>query len=172
LDEEQRKNFKSYLENGGGYLGVHASGDNSHQWEWYEKNVIGTLFSHHSLNPQFQMGTMYLEEGNETLTKALPTKWDREEEWYVFYDSPRDKSFKVLYTLDEGNMDMSGNIPLLASDKDFGMGEDHPIVWYNTVGKGRVFYSALGHAGSAFEEHEHLQMLENAIQWAGKFNDE
>lgn len=172
LDKEQRQNFKSYLENGGGYLGVHASGDNSHQWEWYEKNVIGTLFSHHSLNPQFQMGTMHLEEGNATLTKALPTKWDREEEWYVFYDSSRDKGFKVLYTLDEGNMNMSGNIPLLASDKDFGMGEDHPIVWYNTVGKGRAFYSALGHAGSAFEEPEHLQMLENAIQWAGKFNDE
>lgn len=170
LNEAQREIFKNYLENGGGYVGIHASGDNSHQWDWYEQNVIGTVFSHHTLNPQFQNAPMNLEEGNKTLTEGLPKTWERSEEWYVFYDNPRKKGFQVLYTVDESNMNMSGNIPLLASDKDFGMGDDHPIAWYNTVGKGRVFYSALGHAGSAFEEPEHLTMLENAVRWAGKFD--
>ena len=172
LNEEQREHFKNYLENGGGYLGIHASGDNSHQWDWYEQNVIGALFSHHPLDPQFQKATMNLEEGNAVLTDGLLKTWEREEEWYVFYESPRDKGFQVLYTVDEGNMKMSGNVPLLASDKDFGMGEDHPIVWYRPLNKGRVVYSALGHAGSAFEEPDHLKMLENAIRWAGKFENE
>jgi type 1 glutamine amidotransferase len=169
LNEEQRKIFKNYLEGGGGYVGIHASGDNSHQWEWYEQNVIGALFSHHSMNPQFQTAPLSLEEGNNILTNGLPKTWEREEEWYVFFDNPRNKGFDVLYTVDEGTMNMSGSIPLLASDKDFGMGDDHPIVWYHAVGQGRVFYSAMGHAGSAFEEPEHLTMLENAIRWAGRF---
>lgn len=170
LNAAQREYFKNYLEQGGGYVGIHAAGDNSHQWDWYEQNVIGTLFSHHTMNPQFQNAPMHMEEGNTTLTQGLPVTWERSEEWYVFYDNPRDKGFQVLYNVDETNMNMSGSIPLLASDKDFGMGDDHPIVWYHTLGKGRILYSALGHAGSAFEEPDHLQLIENAIRWAGKFD--
>src|SRR5579862_7212826 len=35
LTETQREAFKSYLEAGGGYVGVHAAGDNSHHaWKW------------------------------------------------------------------------------------------------------------------------------------------
>ncbi len=169
LDEEQRSHFKNYLENGGGFVGIHAAGDNSHQWGWYEEKVLGALFSHHPLDPQFQKASMHLEEGISTLTDGLPKTWDREEEWYVFFESPRSKGFEVLYGVDESNMNMSGNIPVLATDKDFGMGDDHPIVWYHTMDEGRVFYSALGHSGSAFEEPMHLQMIENAIRWTGQF---
>ncbi|MCK5440341.1 MAG: ThuA domain-containing protein [Maribacter sp.] len=171
LDEEQREHFKDYLEQGGGYLGIHASGDNSHQWDWYEQNVIGALFSHHPISPQFQKATMHLEEGNGTMTHGLQDTWEREEEWYMFYESPRKKGFQVLYTVDETPINPSGNIPLLASDKDWGMGEDHPIVWYHPLGKGRAVYSALGHSGSAFQEPDHLQLLENAIRWVGQFKE-
>ncbi|MEP2057009.1 MAG: ThuA domain-containing protein [Maribacter litoralis] len=171
LNEEQRNDLKIYINDGGGFVGIHAAGDNSHQWDWYEEKVLGTLFSHHTLNPQFQMATMNLENGNESLSQNLISSWEREEEWYVFYDNPRDKGFNILYTVDESNMNMSGNIPILASGKDFGMDKDHPIVWYNTIEKGRVLYSALGHSGNAFKEPNHLQMLENAISWAGKFEE-
>ena len=169
LNGEQRGHFKSYLEGGGGFVGIHAAGDDSHQWEWYEDKVVGARFSHHTLNPQFQTATMHKEEGDSTLTNELPIKWNREEEWYMFFDNPRDKAFEVLYTVDEINMNPSGNIFLLASDKDWGMGEDHPIVWYHPLKKGRIFYSALGHTGGSFQEPEHQQLLENAIRWAGKF---
>ena len=170
LDKEQREHFKNYLENGGGFVGIHAAGDNSHQWDWYEQEVLGTLFSHHTMNPQFQKATMHLEEGNATLTASLLAAWEREEEWYMFYNNPRDKGFQVLYTVDETNMNPSGNIKFLASNKDWGMGEDHPIVWFHPLDKGRVVYSALGHARSAFQEPNHLNMLENAIKWAGNFS--
>ncbi|HAI38133.1 MAG TPA: ThuA domain-containing protein, partial [Maribacter sp.] len=68
LDEEQRQHFKKYLENGGGFVGIHAAGDNSHQWDWYTKEVLGTLFSHHPINPQFQTATMHLEDSDPKLT--------------------------------------------------------------------------------------------------------
>lgn len=171
LNEVQRENFKNYLANGGGFVGIHASGDSSHQWGWYEDNVIGVHFSHHTMNPQFQKAWMHLEEGNTMLTEGLSKTWEHEEEWYMFVDNPRKKGFQVLYTVDETNMNPSGNIPLLASDKDFGMGEDHPIAWYHDLNKGRIFYSALGHQGKAFREPNHLIMLENAVHWAGRFNE-
>jgi type 1 glutamine amidotransferase len=46
------------------------------------------------------------------------------------------------------------------------MGADHPIVWKHCVGRGRAFYSALGHTPSAYQEPLHLRMLEGAIAWA------
>lgn len=171
LNLEQREYFKNYLENGGGFVGIHAAGDNSHQWDWYEDEVIGARFSHHPLNPQFQEGNLTLETGgaDSALSQDLPQSWTREDEWYMFYNNPRNEGFKILYTLDETGINPSGNIPLLASDKDWGMGEDHPVAWHNSVGKGRTFYSAMGHQGSAYTEPDHLKMLKNAIRWAGRF---
>jgi type 1 glutamine amidotransferase len=170
LTEEQRQAFRAYLENGGGFVGVHAAGDASHHWDWYEQEVIGANFSHHPLNPQIQPSRLYLEAdaAYRELSVGLPQEWQRADEWYMFYDNPREKGFNVLYTLDEANIVTSGNLSFLIKDKDWGMGEDHPIAWYKEKGKSRVFYSAMGHTGESFAEAEHLQMLENAIRWAGR----
>ncbi|MFP4096096.1 MAG: ThuA domain-containing protein [Cyclobacteriaceae bacterium] len=170
LNEEQRQAFRSYLENGGGFVGLHAAGDNSHQWEWYEQEVIGADFSHHPLKPQIQPADLYLEGDIDELMLAygLPRKWQRADEWYMFFNNPREKGFQVLYTLDEANIVTSGNLSFLIRGKDWGMGEDHPIAWYKEKGKSRTFYSAMGHTAASFQEAEHLQMLENAIRWAGR----
>ena len=171
LNEEQRAAFRSYLERGGGYVGIHASGDNSHQWEWYERAVIGARFSHHPLDPQIQSATLWIEthEATRSLARQLPTRWEREEEWYMFFDNPRDRGAQVLYTVDEATIDPSGNLGFLVTDKDWGMGEDHPVAWCRSVGQGRAFYSALGHQASAFEEPAHLAMLRNAVRWTGRW---
>ena len=46
------------------------------------------------------------------------------------------------------------------------MGADHPIVWTQCIGRGRSFYSALGHQAEAYAEPDHARMLEEAIAWA------
>ena len=170
LNDEQRQAFRTYLEGGGGFVGIHAAGDNSHQWEWYEQQVIGADFSHHPLDPQIQESVLHLEPdaANHPIAEDLPARWEREEEWYVFSTNPRDSDADILYTLDESQINPSGNFGFLVTDKDWGMGDDHPIAWYRTVGQGRAFYSALGHQAAAFEEPFHLEMLENAIRWTGK----
>lgn len=168
LNDEQRESFKNYIEGGGSFVGIHGAGDESHHWPWYEKNLIGADFSHHSISPQFQEATLHREcpDGFSTCNN-YPEKWVRTDEWYVFLNNPRENGARVLYTADESTFETSGNIKYLVSDKDFGMGDDHPIVWYNCVGQGKAFYSALGHAGVAFEEQNYLRLLEDAIQWAG-----
>lgn len=56
----------------------------------------------------------------------------------------------------------------LVTDKDGGMSNDHPVVWYHSVGLGWVFYSALGHQAEVFREPAHLMILESAIRRAGR----
>jgi hypothetical protein len=170
LDAGQRQAFRQYLEQGGGFVGIHAAGDDSHQWEWYEEEVIGADFSHHPLNPQIQPADLYLETDSlhPALRASLPGTWRRADEWYMFFNNPRDGGFRVLYRLDESGIETSGNLGFLVKDKDWGMGEDHPIAWYRVQGESRYFYSAMGHSAESFREAEHLRMLENAIRWAGR----
>ncbi|WP_020531759.1 ThuA domain-containing protein [Flexithrix dorotheae] len=103
LDEVQRKNFRGYLENGGGFVGIHASGDNSHQWDWYENELIGAHFSHHPLKNQFQKLPINLEIDSNfsELSDGLLAMEKRSDEWYIFFDNPREAGKRVLYTLDE-----------------------------------------------------------------------
>jgi type 1 glutamine amidotransferase len=44
-----------------------------------------------------------------------------------------------------------------------------PCIWTKTWGKGRVFYSALGHKAQEFRDYPHvLEMTVRGILWAGK----
>jgi len=46
------------------------------------------------------------------------------------------------------------------------MGADHPLAWWHCVGKGHVFYSALGHGASMYSEGtDHFSFYSNAIAW-------
>ena len=45
------------------------------------------------------------------------------------------------------------------------MGEDHPLVWWHEVGEGQVFYSALGHTTTTYQEPQFRQFMRGAIVW-------
>ena len=64
-------------------------------------------------------------------------------------------------------IDPSGNM-LWIKDKSFGMGKKHPNMWFKQVGKGKTFYSALGHNAAAYSNKEYLSVLENMMKWAVK----
>jgi type 1 glutamine amidotransferase len=159
----QREAFKTWLENGGGYVGIHAAGDNSHQkWGWYMNEVIGTVFTQHTMKPQFQQATVHVEDAAHPATQGLPVSWQRTEEWYSFDKSPRSKGYGVLVTVDEKTYNPEGMF-----GKDLRMG-DHPMVWWHCAGKGRVLYSAFGHRAEAYAEPEYKRLLTSAVAWAAR----
>jgi len=165
LTEAQRDAFKSYLESGGGFVGIHAAGDNSHHaWAWYTDTLIGAHFIGHTLNPQFPEATVHIEDHTNPATQGLGDNWARNDEWYSFDASPRAKGYHVLASLDESTYRPAMNIPIVGAT-DLRMG-DHPIVWLHCVGNGRAFYSAMGHQESAFAEPGYLHLLEGAMAWA------
>ena len=64
-------------------------------------------------------------------------------------------------TLDEKSYEPEGLF-----GKDLSMGADHPIMWWHCVGRGRVFYSALGHQAEAYAEPQYAAVLLGAVKWA------
>jgi uncharacterized protein len=104
LTPNQRAALKAWIEQGGGYVGLHGSGgDPSYKWQWYVNELIGTQFIGHTLSPQFQQGRLVVEDQTHSATRTLPKEWVRTEEWYSFDQSPRAKGYHILVTLDEAS---------------------------------------------------------------------
>ena len=43
-----------------------------------------------------------------------------------------------------------------------------PVVWKKVYGKGRVFYTSLGHAASTFDIPQALAIMQRGILWASE----
>ncbi len=166
INDAQKRAVEQYVENGGSLVGIHGAGDNSHHWDWYVQNLLGAEFSHHPLNPQFQKTDVMADaQADSVLTTGIPQKWTHTDEWYVFFENPRKKSFQILYTINGETIKPSGNIPILADAKNFGMGIDHPVAWCKQIGKGKTFYTSMGHDGSAWQNPNFVKLVENGIKW-------
>ena len=159
---EQREALKDYIENGGGFVGIHgAGGDMEYAWPWYVNDLIGAQFIGHTMNPQFPEADLVIEDMTHPATAGLSERRTRPEEWYAFEASPRAKGYHVLAGVDEKTYE-----PVGMFGQDVSMGTDHPLVWWHCEGKGRALYSALGHQASAYAEPEYRQMLLGATKWA------
>jgi type 1 glutamine amidotransferase len=163
LNDEQEKTLALYVENGGSLMGIHGAGDNSHDFDWYTRNLVGAEFSHHSLDPHLQEAEVTLNPVPDSLlVEGLPASFTSTDEWYVFLDNPRAKGFNIIYTIDGDKIIPNGNI-MFVKDKNFGMGKDHPVAWYKRTSKGRTFYTSMGHDASVWKHPEFVRMLENAV---------
>jgi cytochrome c len=150
LDEAQQQAFEQYIEQGGGYAGVHAASDTEYDWPWYGE-LVGAWFAGHP--PGTPTATVVTEDSQHVSTSHLPARWERVDEWYNYKTNPR-SNVHVLLTLDETTYE-GGT-----------MNGDHPIAWVQEVGAGRVFYTGLGHTRESFMEPLFLQHLLAGIEWA------
>ena len=163
LSKEQQQAFQTWLAAGGGWLGIHAAGDNSHtDWPWYMKNLIGVLFTGHTMGPQLQFANVNNEDPIHPVMQGLPETWSHKEEWYSWEESARAKGFHILASIDEGSYSPFQN--MMGKKNDLSMG-DHPIMWSTCIDSGRAVYSAMGHDTEAYEGLEHKALLESAISW-------
>lgn len=168
LTLSQRKAFRSYIERGGGFVGIHGSaGDPVYFWDWYPDTLIGARFTGHPSAPQFQDATIRMEPHAGGIGRDIATDWRLNDEWYSFAVSARANGAKVVATLDERSYQPGSFLP---GGPSIAMGADHPIAWTRCVGKGRSFYSAIGHRPETYADPNHLALLEQAIAWAADRN--
>ena len=163
LTRSQRKAFEDYVNNGGGFIGIHGSGgDTIYLWDWYANSLLGARFIGHPADPQFQNARVKVEDSASGIGQSLKPGWMMKDEWYSFRESARMKGADVIATLDETTY-----LPFGRHGQDLRMGDDHPIVWTRCVGKGRAFYSAIGHRPEVYYVPENLVLLKSALAWAG-----
>lgn len=162
LTLSQRRALQDYMEKGGGFVAVHGSaGDPAYFWDWYADTLIGARFAGHPMNPQYQDARVVVENPASPLAKSLPAEWTMNDEWYSFRTNPRAAGATVILTLDEASYKPDGQM-----GQNLRMGDDHPLAWTNCIGKGRMFYSAIGHLPETYSQPQYVTLLESAIDWA------
>ncbi|MEX2640550.1 MAG: ThuA domain-containing protein [Balneolales bacterium] len=149
FNDEQRTAFKGYIQNGGGFAGVHSAADTEYDWPWYN-GLVGAWFNNHP--PGTPKALLNVVDPNHPSTEGLPQIWEKVDEWYNFRDIS--ENINVLITLDtdsyEGS-DHPGN---------------HPVAWFHEYDGGRAFYTALGHTSESYTEDLFLDHLWNGIGYA------
>lgn len=146
LDPTGRSALEGYVRGGGGFVGVHSASDTEYGWPFYAE-LVGARFAGH---PAVQSVTVRFRPG--TLTAGLPATWRVTDEPYNFRGRPR--GVQVLATLDESTY--SGGT----------MGADHPIAWTAEVGRGRSFYTGLGHPDAIYADPVFRTLLAAGIRYA------
>lgn len=153
LDPDQQAAFKNYVLNGGGFAAIHGAVYGplacEDQWTWYGEMFCCAFRNHSGIVP----ATVDIEDPAHPSTIDLPARWQRTDEWYNFNGTPRGRAH-VLATVDESTY--SGGT----------MGADHPIAWCLSVGKGRMWYTAMGHTESSFAEPLFRRHLLGGIWYA------
>src|SRR5690625_4862237 len=148
LEEEQKTAFKSYIRNGGGFVGIHSATDTEYEWSWYNK-LVGAYFESH---PRVQPATVIITNSNHPSTIGLDREIERTDEWYNFKSLNEDVI--VLLELDPDSFDGS-NHP-----------DSHPIAWYHEFDGGRVFYTGGGHTIDSYYEDFFMDHLWGGINYA------
>jgi type 1 glutamine amidotransferase len=152
LDQPAEKAaFQRYIENGGGFTGIHAAADSGYTWPWYH-DLVGAYFRSH---PAQQNVTVDVKGQGPACNRGLPQHWTRWDEWYNYRSNPRDLDVRVLATLDERSYDPGPDA----------MG-DHPISWCHRYDGGRAWYTGMGHTSESFSEPLFLQHILGGIQMA------
>ncbi|MFC6081655.1 ThuA domain-containing protein [Sphaerisporangium aureirubrum] len=150
LNDSQQSAFQTYVDGGGGYVGVHSAADTEYNWPYYGQ-LVGAWFNSH---PAIQQATVRTEDRAHAATSHIGATWSRSDEWYNYRTNPR-PNVRVLQSLDESSY--SGG----------SMG-DHPITWCHPQSSGRSFYTGLGHTAASYSDTAFRTLLLGGIRYAAK----
>ncbi len=118
--------------------------------------MLGGRFDEHPWG--IANATILVDDPAFPAMQGFPARSIRLDEHYQLTDFSRDK-VRVLAHLDPATLDLTK--PLVhRRDGDF------PVAWAHSYGRGRVFYSTLGHVVESWDDPPLQQMYFNAIRWA------
>jgi len=189
----QKKAIVDFVRSGKAFIGVHCATVMMYDFPEYGE-MLGAYYFNSIFTPllgndvpvtQRRVGVLKVEDENHPATRMLGSTWPVVEEFYTFATAPWNESapeanlsspgnFKapmgfsrdrvhVLLSLDTERTDLEGAAPRAAVRK----GGDYPQSWTRNWGRGRVFYTSLGHLpetwtnDSVFRAH-----LTGGVRWA------
>jgi type 1 glutamine amidotransferase len=154
ITDEQKAAFLDFIKSGKGFVGIHSATDTFYKWPEYGE-LIGGYFDQH---PWHQDVTINVEDNKHPATRHLGKSFQLKDEIYQFKDFSRSR-VHVLLSLDTSSVDLT-KPAVHRTDKDFA------LAWWRNYGKGRVFYTALGHREEVWRDARFQQMMIGALEWA------
>ncbi|MGC1294541.1 MAG: ThuA domain-containing protein [Alloacidobacterium sp.] len=156
MDDSQKADMMSFIhDDGKGFVGIHAALDTNYKWPEYGE-MIGGWFDQH---PWMTFNAPIItEDPNFPAVRHFPHEFVKYDEIYQPKEWSRD-NVNVLLSLDASRLDYNNNPRIHRTDHDFA------VAWSKMYGKGRVFYSTLGHTEEAWSDPDIRKMYFEAVKW-------
>ncbi|MFH0758204.1 MAG: ThuA domain-containing protein [Bacteroidota bacterium] len=147
-DPVMRNNLLEYVYSGKGFIGIHAAGATFCQWPVYDQfpeygEMLGGYENGgHPWKP-LEWITLKPDEPDHPVNRAFNGKgFEVSDEVFQFSEPYTRDRLRILLSIDTERTDMSEEryiLPERRADKDIA------ISWVRNYGRGRVFYTSLGH---------------------------
>lgn len=147
LTPEGRIAFYEWVRGGGTFLGIHSASDTFHGDPEYLDLLRGEFLTH---GPPTTV-EIFVQDRAHPACAELPESFLFFDEIYEFKNWSRSRVHVLLS---------------LHRHPQTGEPGDFPLAWTNRFGRGRVFYSALGHFEEGFRNELHLKLLKGGMLWA------
>jgi type 1 glutamine amidotransferase len=148
LSTQWERDFERYVNEGGGVLSLHAGASSFYDWEAYHRIGIGRWGkeTHHGAAT---LGKVYGFDQNHPITKGMDTFFIMDEIWEKTDIYPGSKAIGSLSATDEKDSHLI----------------DVQSVFVSQTGKGRCFFTTLGHDERALLNTGLQTLLLRAAQW-------
>ena len=139
LTDEQEKGLCSFVRDGGGFIGIHCASDSWVKNEAYME-MLGSHFVGHGPVAEFEVSISEMDHDTTRRVSGFKVV----DEFYIL--ERKTEEFEVLAT----------------ATWQF---EVHPMVYVRPYGKGRMFYTAMGHDERAFNNPGFQKLIYRAVRW-------
>ncbi len=151
LTKEQESGLIEAVKNGTGLAGCHGGlGDSFRSNTNYLFMVGGQFAAHPGGKIRYMINIV---KHNDPITKGLNDFEVTSEQYYMLVDP----GIEVLATT-----------TFNGEHAEWVKGVKMPVVWKKRFGKGKVFYSSIGHSISEFDIPEVMEIMKRGILWAMK----
>ena len=167
-DAELRKSLLDFIESGKGFVGIHdaiatfVQYPKYDQWPEFGRMLGGTENGGHPWNGEVM--TMRVEDPGNPINAAFGGKdFQIADQAFQLQEPVLRDHMHVLLSINAEKTGLAPNrriLPVRKEDMDF------PMSWVRRQGKGRVFYTGLGHSAHVFWNAPMLAHLLAGIQYA------
>ncbi len=159
LTAAQKQDLLDFIaKDGKGFIGIHTASATAYGWPEYHEMLGGTFDNHPWM---IANARIIVERPGFPAMKRLKTGMLLRDEQYQMRMSPDYARTKVdvLARIDPASVNLRA--PMVhRTDADF------PVAWIKSYGKGRVFYSGLGHTDASWDDPRLRKMVAEGIKWA------
>jgi type 1 glutamine amidotransferase len=152
IKPEQEKNLEEAVKSGVGLAGWHGGlGDAHRSAVEYQFMVGGQWVAHPGGVIDYDVD---ITNPDDPITKGLKGRFHMKSEQYFMHVDPA--------------VDVLATTTFTGEHAPWIDGEVMPVVWKKLYGKGRVFYTSLGHVAADFDVPEARKIVERGLLWAAR----
>ena len=153
--DEQRLEFRRYIEAGGGFVGLHSVTGTERNWKWF-KMMLGGTFAWHA---RFQPFRITVIDKDHASVEGVPKIWIKADECY--FTKEMYPGIKVVMAHEPGSLNEKENETDKEKIKTYAspFADYYPAVWYQQFDGGTVWITTLGHDKKDYEDPVYINHI-------------